>query len=210
MEGNNKKKFNIKEILKDKQKRAIIILAIYFIFFIFLTASIRNNHKQTLNNKTAQIINGTNAPEKIELESYNFECKIMKDGQLNTYIGKKYKNKQQFTYNNNEYFKEDDKFYKKMEDSSWEDTENPYLYSEYLDFNILNAILSKSEYDSNTTFKDGKTAISYKMYLNDTITDNIMTLTSKDNILQKIEITLDKDSIILEFTNQNKVEDFNK
>ena len=48
------------------------------------------------------------------------------------------------------------------------------------------------------------------MYLNDTITDNTMTLTAKDNILEKIEINLDKDSIIQEFTNQNNVEDFNR
>ena len=206
---NKKKKIDIKEILKDKQKRAIIILGIYFIFFIFLAASIRNNYNPDGGSRTAHIINGGYAPEKVELDSYDFEYKIMSDGKLNTYLGKKYKNKQQFTYNNNEYFKEDNKYYKKI-DTEWTEVENPFIYSEYLDFNILNAILAKSEYDSTTNFKDGKTAISYKMYLNDTITDNIMTLTAKDNILEKIEINLDKDSIILEFSNQNKVKDFNK
>ena len=206
-EKNNK--INIKEIFKDKQKRAIIILAIYFIFFIFLSISIRSNYKTPDTDNKIHIINNNYAPEKIELDSFNFEYKIMKDGQLYTYKGKEYKNKQLFTYNDIEYYEENDKFYKKI-DNSWEETNNPYIYNEYLDFNLLNKILSKSEYNATTTFKDGKTAISYKMYLNETITDNTMTLTSKNNILEKIEIALDKDSLILEFSNQNQIEDFNK
>ena len=74
----------------------------------------------------------------------------------------------------------------------------------------LNKILEKSEYNSTTTFKDDSKAISYYMYLNDELTEHTITLTAKDNLLEKIEINLDKDSIILNFTEQNKILDFNK
>lgn len=214
MEGNNdKKKIDIKEILQDKQKRAILILGLYFIFFVFLTISIRTSNGETTNNSgdlSSMFVNDY-APERIDLDVYEFEYKIMKDGNLNTYIGKRYGEKELFSYNENEYFKEFDKYYKRVgKDKTWEETPNPYVYSEYLDFDYLNKILEKSEYESTTTFKDDTTQISYKMYLDGKVTDNIMTLTSKNNILQKIEISLGKDSITLEFKKQNKVENFDK
>lgn len=210
-----KSRINIKEILQDKQKRAILILAIYFVFFVFLSISIRtsSNHNNNSNNTGLESIleKSTYAPERITLDTYEFEYKIMKDGELHTYIGKRYGEKQQFTYNNNEYFKEFDKYYKKVgENKTWEETPNPYVYSEYLNFDYLNEILTKSEYESTTTFKDDTISTNYKMYLDGNLTDYIMTLTSKNNILQKIEISMNKDSIILEFKNQDKVENFNK
>ncbi|MGN0973710.1 MAG: hypothetical protein ACI4OT_03110 [Bacilli bacterium] len=208
-----KNKITIKEILQDKQKRAILILALYFVFFLVLTISIRTNYKPNSNDDTATIINNQFAPEKITLDNYSFEYTIMKDGILHTYNGKRYQQKEQFTYNNNEYFKEADKFYKKVtieNEITYEEVENPYVYSEYLDFDNLNQILEKSEYNSTTTFKDDSKDISYYMYLNDELTENTITLTAKDNLLEKIEINLDKDSIILNFTEQNKILDFNK
>lgn len=209
------KKINIKEILQDKQKRAILILGLYFIFFLFLTISIRSNYKEQAPDTTAEIINNEFAPEKISMDSYSYEYKIMKEGTLNIYKGKKYKNKEQFIFNNNEYFKENEQVFKKnvgnsVDDFTWEEVENPLIYSEYLDFDYLNKILEKSEYNSTTNYKDGLSSISYFMYLDDAITENTMTLTSKDNTLTKIEISIDKDSITIDLTDQNKIEDFNK
>ena len=155
MDDKKDKKFDIKEILKDKQKRAIIILGIYFIFFIFLVASIRSNYKTRPSDKTATTINKENAPEKIQLDSYNFEYKIMSNGELYTYSGKKYGNKKQFSYNNNEYFMEDNIYYKKT-DAEWIEVDNPFVYSEYLDFNLLNSILSKVNMIPLQVLKMGK------------------------------------------------------
>ena len=216
MKDNNDNKFNIKEFLKDKQKRSILILTIYFVFFVCLVFSIRNNNPVNVPKKDdsegiADLINGSYSPEKIELSNFEFEYKIMKDNNLYTYTGKNYNGKEEFKFDNNTYFKENDIYYKKVsDDKTWEEVENPYVYSEYLDFNKLNEILKKSEYISTTNYKDETTATSYKMYINETLTDNVMTITSKDNILQKIEITIDKDSLILVYTKQNNIADFNK
>ncbi len=211
---NNNKKVDIKEILQDKQKRAILILTLYFVFFVFLTIFIRagrDTNKPTTNDDLSSIINNTEAPEKIHLSSFEYEYKIMKDSALYTYVGKYYNGKEEFQFNNNTYFKENDKYYKKLsEEKTWEEVSNPYIYSEYLSFDKINEILSKSEYISTTSYKDKSTSISYKMYLNEVLTENVMTITSKENVVQKIEINLDKDSIVLEFKKQNAVEDFKK
>jgi len=213
-ENKNSKKFDIKEFLQDKQKRSILILALYFIFFIFLTVSIRTGHgngKPVERESLSDLINKSQAVEKVQLNSFEYEYKIMKDSSLYTYTGKHYYAKEQFQFDNNTYFKDSDKYYKKLtEENGWEETVNPYVYSEYLNFDKINEILSKSEYESTTNYKDNTTSISYKMYIDSALTDNIMTITSKDNVLQKIEINIDKDSIVMSFSKQDSVEEFNK
>ncbi len=200
------KKFNFKELFTDEKKRARLILLVYFVFFVVLIITMRINY----NYENDDIANQINHPadEKLAMNNYEFTYTITKGTKKYIYSGKHYNEKEMFVYNKNTYYKEND-LVLKQEEKDWVKVNNPYVEYEYIKLENIDKILEKSNFISQTKYKDGSVLNSYKMYIDQKISENVLNITSKNEKLIKIEILFENKTIILEFSNIGNVVDFN-
>lgn len=205
-ENKKEKKFNVKELFTDEKKRARLILFGYFIFFLVLIIAMRTNYNYD-NDDIANKINNR-ADEKLAMHNYEFTYTITKGTDKYIYTGKHYNEKEMFTYNKEEYYKENDLFMKK-EKNNWMKVENPYVEYEYLKLESLDQILGKSDLISQTKYNDDSILNSYKMYVDGKVSENVLNITSKDEKLIKIEMLFENKTITLEYSNIGNVIDFN-
>ncbi len=201
------KKFNFKELFTDEKKRARLILCGYFIFFVVLIVAMRTNYNGSGNDAIANKINNQ-ADEKLAMNNYEFTYTITKGTDKYIYTGKHYNEKEMFTYNKEEYYKENDMVLTK-EKNNWIKVENPYIEYEYLKLENIDKILGKSDFISQTKYNDDSILNSYKMYVDGKISENVLNITTKDEKLIKIEMLFENKTITLEFSNIGNVIDFN-
>lgn len=205
-ENKKEKKFNVKELFTDEKKRARLILLGYFIFFIVLIVAMRTNYNYD-NDDIANKINNQ-ADEKLAMHNYEFTYTITKGTDQYIYTGKHYNEKEMFTYNKEEYYKENDMFVKK-DKNNWMKVDNPYIEYEYLKLENLDKILGKSDFISQTKYNDDSILNSYKMYVDGKVSENVLNITSKKEKLIKIEMLFENKTITLEYSNIGNVVDFN-
>ena len=205
-ENKKEKKFSVKELFTDEKKRARLILFGYFIFFLVLIVAMRSNYNGNSNDEIANKINNQ-ADEKLAMHNYEFTYTITKGTKKYIYTGKHYNEKEMFTYNKEEYYKENGMVVKKEKDN-WIKVENPYVEYEYLDLVNLDKILGKSDFISQTKFNDDSILNSYKMYVDGKVSENVLNITSRKEKLIKIEMLFENKTITLEFSNIGNVVDF--
>ena len=124
----NKKKFNLIDIINDKQKRSRFILLIYLLFFVILVIIVRLNLKSSLNNNQVNnsnnsntVVENNNTEKKqenvvdnnivkneidemfsfIESNNYEFKFVINMKNSISVIEGKRYNDKFMFTLENN-------------------------------------------------------------------------------------------------------------
>lgn len=204
-EEKKEKKFNVKELFTDEKKRARLILFGYFIFFIVLIVAMRTNYNYE-NDDVANKINNR-ADEKLAMHNYEFTYIITKGTDKYIYTGKHYNEKEMFTYNKEEYYKENDMFVKK-DKNNWMKVDNPYIEYEYLKLENLDKILGKSDFISQTKYNDDSILNSYKMYVDGKVSENVLNITSRKEKLIKIEMLFENKTITLEYSNIGNVIDF--
>ena len=91
-----------------------------------------------------------------------------------------------------------EKYYKNI-NGVWSRTDNPYLYSEYLDFTNLEKILTSATYDSKTEYNNGS-----KLYTYDISTTTLVKIINKEDIdiadnPNKIIVTTNEDNEATKF-----------
>jgi len=145
---------NIQEFLEKPYAKRVIFFGFYFIFFIFVFIYIgavgnKNHLKQEYEkgNKNLFSENG------LFSGNFYYDYKVTLDGTLHDYYGKMYYQEESFKYNNIDYYKDEDVYYKL--DDTWKETSNPFLFREFIDLEKLNLIMSNSMYYSKTEYEDG-------------------------------------------------------
>ena len=180
----NKKKFNLIDIINDKQKRSRAILLIYLVFFILLIIMVRFSLKSSLNNEANnnsvvdnnEIVTNNNQ-ENIEkpndnnddelnemfsdIDTNNYEFKYVVDikDSVSTIVGKRYDDKFSFTLENSGsiiYFNGTSNYIKAKESEDGEYKLNgfPFVLVNYFDSNIIKKMIN------NSNLNNGKFEIS--------------------------------------------------
>lgn len=202
-EKNRKKQIDLKNTYKNissnSQKKAWIILSIYFIFFAVIIFSIRSN--QTKNDNLNQ--NNSNLPfsiSKIKSNNYDFKYTVNFDNNIIIYQGKNYQNNSLFTVNDlDTYYKEGEAYFKK-ENQVFVNSDNPYKFSELRNIDVVEKILNQAKLDSHTIYED-----STKIYNYQITTDTLEKIFNNRDIdtdlaVNKITVYVDKLNQASKFT----------
>lgn len=190
----NKKKFNLSNMMSDKQQRSVLILAFYLVLFIILIIFIRLNINSTSQNKEETIKNNEieNNKEKeekinidltdmfsfIDLNNYNFTFNINMGNSISLIEGKRFNDKYSFTIKNNDellYFNGTSNYIRAKDslDGEYKMTGFPYVLVNIFDTNIIKKIIN------NSTLNNGKYEINNETLGNVIGYDK---LTNKDKI----------------------------
>lgn len=153
----------IKELKKTPKGRAILFFGFYFIFFLTLAILARmsprsNNYVDDNSNKK----NDGLSVEKVETANYKFNYIVKIDNETYEYVGERIEDKELFTFNGGEYYKDNDEYYKKGL-SSWVKVDSPYKYREFLDFKQINEIFAEATSVSKTEFDSGEISYLFKI-----------------------------------------------
>lgn len=229
---------NVKELLGDPRKRAIIFFAFYFVFFFVLISMVRSAPP-----KSEEAPSSTNKPSSTEQEdlneiNYQFIYTIKEDEKTTTYSGKAYHKKENFTEIKDgkvsSYYKLGDHYFKK-ENGKYESVSNPYIYQAFLDLKALEKLLEKEEsiVNGNTTTYQVPVIDLLEFYDKDleydgftiaSIPDDTFQVVKENNHITKVECSLSNMiqydtsmkeekinslTITLEFLEFGMVDDFN-
>ena len=130
-----KKSIEYFQKIKDTPRgRAVLFFAFYFFFFLVLIIFIRSSNHQYFNNHEYEKGNDNYVSfDGLKKKNYSFTYSIIVDGKEYLYSGKKYSNRELFTFNNHDYYSDSREYY--VKDIDWKKSENPYVF-----FNFINVI----------------------------------------------------------------------
>lgn len=210
MEKKEGKIKQLKEFLSDKRNKAIVKLGFWVIFLLFVIIYVRvmnsrNNHY--IENKpdvpTITLpLTITEAVKKLEASNYEFSFEYDVNNNKSIVNGKKYNDKWQFSYNENNYYY-DGKLYLINEQGRVEVENSNFNYILMLDSNKIYNYLLKSEYDYKKESSDGTITISSKLKLKDFEFNN--NEFNDDIIIETNELNNDLINISIDLTNYFKI-----
>lgn len=157
----------IEEIKNNPQKKAWVVLGLYFLFFSLLILFIRFN--QTPVNKVGENDNLKFSVNDIETKNYDFKYIIEFDNNKVIYEGNKNNDKVTFYktgFNILEKFYKDKNNYYKEINGTWISTENPVILSQLTDISIVKEIIKNAMFISETKFNDSTKKYNYKITTN--------------------------------------------
>jgi hypothetical protein len=153
----------IKEMYNDPKGRGILFFGFYFIFFVGVILLVRfgsrnpvittEYEKGNSNSNYSYDITG------IAGDNYTFTYTISLDGVNYIYSGSKYNDLEEFIYNNKNYFRNGDNYF--VNNSLWIKSDNPYIYSDFLDYDNICDMIIAATYESKTSYDSGKEIYNY-------------------------------------------------
>lgn len=151
----------IKKLRKTEKGRGILFFGFYFVFFLVLIILFR-----TMPSKPVSQINSNNNSQlytydKIFEGNYNFTYRINIDNNNFVYVGKKNNNIELFTFNDVNYYYDGVNYYTVDSNNIWTITDNPYMYTDFLNFSRLGEVLFDATYISKTEFGNGTAKFNY-------------------------------------------------
>ena len=229
-DGNgNKKKFNLLEMLSDKQQRSRVFLFIYLVLFILLIIIVRVNLSSSLNNNNVdnnkEIVDNTNKEEKtkdetetiinesdmfsfLDLNNYTFKYSIKMGDSLSIIEGKRYNDKFSFTLENAGsvlYFSGTMNYIKAKESLDGESklTGFPYVLVNIFDVRVLKNIINSATINNDKYEITNETIGNVVKYnkLDNKGEINTIELVKKNNKITGIEMDLSK--AISDYVNEN-------
>ena len=186
----------IKELRKTPRGKGILFFAFYFVVFAILFIILSIKEPTGLKEKDYEL--GT--PYSFDINyvlnnNYHFEYTITKDSSKYVYVGDRYNDKMLFIFNNKEYSYDGDKYYLDNQE-----VDNPFLYSELLEFNNTKLLSEEATYDSKTSYNSGLTKYNFLLSsntINSLIEDKE---TDIDEVPNTITISTDNGNIVDEVT----------
>lgn len=193
----------IKEIIKDPKKKAILFFCFYSVFFLVIILLLRFGDRSIT--KSSDYEKG-NSPtfdiQSILEDNYLYGYTITLDGVKYEYYGEKVGNTEYFEFAGKAYYKDGDKFF--VKDNQWSECESPYVFSDFLDTEKLYSLLEKSYFESKTTYQSGKNNFNFLISTNtiNQILSNIdsdfleepnqiVLIANNDKIINEVTLNLD-------------------
>lgn len=176
----------LKEFVSDKHNRALVIMGLYLIFFIFMGVFFRTYTGDK------KIENNTKTPIQVfsELSNYEYSYDYKVDDNLTSISGKVYKNTNYMTMDNVDYYISDKSY--QIIDDGFKEIELNKLFcitpSMIYNYVLTGKVVAKNEdYETNTT------TTKYSIYLSkldETITNGIfyVTVYETSNVINHISI----------------------
>lgn len=207
----------LKEMLKNPKKKALVQLGIYAIFFIFVAILLRGT-----DNKPTKIIEEQKSPIEFyeDMESYNYKVTYTNIDKVDTIDGIYVDNISIFNFNNFKYYYEEDLYI--IDNDSYYLMDIEYNISKIFNNNLIN-IIEDLEEESKTTYKDGTIVTNYTIDSNKLYNylfdleynyDNKCTITITENeneiyniIIDATNLGLNLTNIEVEYSNMDMIED---
>lgn len=227
-EENKKKKFNILDIVRNKQYYAIANLVFYFILILLLVIMFRTSSSDTNKNNNSSNNGNQNTEvsqidgfDSIKQKNFNFKYTLKVDLKETVYEGKERENKIFFKdiTNSKEYFIKDDVFLVK-EKEQYVLTDSPVRYFNYLDVDIIESIISKSTKEEDeyiitidefaNIISDNDKTSNDEIYIELEKQNGIITKVTMDltNYAELIDSKINDVKLTLQYYNFNLIEDF--
>ncbi len=165
------KKFlaTIKELRKTPRGKALLFFGGYFLFFILIMIVFRISPKMSIKNynydKGAK---DDYSLSKIEANNYNYKYGITVDDTNYIITGKRNKEKEEFSFMDNNYFHNNDNYFT-LNNGIWIKCANPNNYNYFTDITNLKELLNKSFFLSKTDYESGKVIYNYLITTNQII-----------------------------------------
>ena len=237
-ENNDKQDFTPRDIIDNKQYRAILILVFYAIFFIGIIISARSNFNKNKSKTENKTENKTEekTTKKDNLNGFytsknaNFEYKytlVIEDKTMHTkvYEGKKYKDKDSYTLTEDgkvKTYTSDEEYTFEKKDGQTILSENTYYLINYFNPDVISSIVKKSVYVDNNNYTINNRELGKLLKSSVSMADvkeNSIKLYYTQDKITKIEInysnyanTLDNKvksaKLTLEYKSFDSVEDF--
>ena len=207
----------LKEMLKNPKKKALVQLGLYAIFFIFVAILLRG-----ADNKPTKIIEEQKSPIEFyeDMESYNYKVTYTNIDKVDTIDGIYVDNISIFNFNNFKYYYEEDLYI--IDNDSYYLMDIEYNISKIFNNNLIN-IIEDLEEESKTTYKDGTIVTNYTIDSNELYNylfdleynyDNKCTITITENENEIYNIVIDINNLGLnltkievEYSNMDMIED---
>ncbi len=195
---------DLKELMKTPKGKAVVFFGAYLVFFIIIAVVARVGARrptvkdyETGNEYQFSFAN-------VEKNNYKFNYKIKIDDNYLTYSGVRYNTQEKVTCTNLEEFYKEGENYFKNTGGVWLKANDPYMYKEFYDVDIVESLIEASSYISKTTFENGKTIYNFKTssaviskLINSSdldieeIPNEISISTDEDGYVNEVKFTLD-------------------
>jgi hypothetical protein len=194
----------IKEISKDPKGKAFLFFGFYIVFFaiVFLfinltdsTLTYGDDYEKSYSSYTYNLNN-------IFSNNYAFKYSVDLDNNVHSYIGAKKDDVETIKYNNLDYYRNGNTFL--VNGTTWTNTSNPYVFSEYFDTLNIKKILENSYFVSKTMFENGTTSFNFAISSNtlntllygintdfDEVPNQVVIYTDNNKNVNKITFNLD-------------------
>lgn len=181
----------LKDLNNTPRGKAVLFFGFYAIFFIalFIFMAIgrsKNYNSNNINYNTSKI---SFASLKGDFE-YSYKFYIDED--ISIYNGKRKNNDEIFIFNNLEYYNADGTFYQKS-NGNYVTVDNPYIYREFMDIDIIKNLIDVSSFFSKTEYENGDIMYNYKITTSTIIKELENLNTDIDDIPNEISVYMSKD-----------------
>lgn len=153
----------IKEVWKNPQKKAIVMLILMFLFFSFVVISIRTTHSNI--NKRAKDIKDETfefSLTNIRKSNYHFVYTVKVDNNTTIYEGDKLSDKELFNIGQDKYYRYENIYLKDIK-GVWSTIDNPYLFSDFKEIDKIENLLKQSSFLSKTEYNDNNKVYNYNI-----------------------------------------------
>lgn len=152
--------------MKDDPKgRAILFFGFYFVFFTAVIIFLRSSDGKVSSYDSNVVDENPLAFEVDSFEkNYHFHYTVTVDSDSYLYDGIRNGSREQFSFQNKKYYYDGSTYF--VYRDAWVKDENPYLYSEFLNFDNIVELLRKSYFESETTYKSGKITYHFSLDTN--------------------------------------------
>jgi hypothetical protein len=183
----------IKELNKTPRGKAILFFGFYLIFFIFIIIFVRVGSRNSTGSYEYEKGNGTSNYNfdisGIANSNYKFTYTITVDGVASVYSGEKYEDTELITYNNNNYYRNGDNYF--INNTLWIKSDNPYIYSDFLEYDNISNLLVAASYESKTSYDSGKEI--YNFLISTNTINQLLNNINSDFLEEPNRITISSD-----------------
>ena len=184
---------NIKEFKKTKNGTPILFFGFYLLFFVVLIIFIKFGGDKNFMAKEYEKGRAIQFNTSLLLnKNYLYDYKIIFDGTVYDYYGKRFQDTESFKYNNSEYYRNNNDFF--VNNGTWVKCDNPYLFYELIDVDNMSKVLNSSTLSSKDISEGGVSTYKYLISTN-TINKIVYNIDSDfDEVPNDIDIVLDNNS----------------
>ena len=197
----------IKELRKDPKGRAILFFGFYFLFFFFLFVIAHVGERRPIAITDYEIKPYSFITAHLSSNNYSYEYQMEVDSIVSTCSGQKNGDRELFSFQDKEYFKNGNSFF--VKDGLWIKSENPLPFSSFLDLSKVFDLIDSSYYESTVSYESGKKVYNFLVSTNtinekfhETETDymeeanRIVVSTDSENRVNQIVFLLDSYGVL--------------